>query len=297
MKRRTHRAPGDLSPAGKILFALAVCLVVATVLFPYLWMVSGSFKRTIEIQSADYTKEGMEPTLIPRQPTLENYAKINKTVPMLDYLKNSLIISGGTMVFAILISLFAAYALSRLDFRGRKLYELTVYSTQMFPGIAFLIPYFVLFNLVTRITGIPMRDTYSGMIITYTSFALPFCSLMMKGYLDTIPKSLDEQALVDGCGRSGIVFRIILPVVKPGAVSVGIFAFIMAWNEMLFASVLTGGDTKTVSLGLMEYITTNQARWGGMMAACIVVSIPVLVLFTTLQKHIIEGLTKGAVKE
>lgn len=297
MRTKKHRAPGSLTPAGKLLFALAVCLVVASVLFPYLWMVSGSFKRTIEIQSADYTKPGMEPSLLPRQPTLENYAKINKTVPMLRYLKNSLIISGGTMLVAIALSLFAAYALSRLEFRGRRLYELAVYSTQMFPGIAFLIPYFVLFTLVTRITGIPMKNTYGGMILTYASFALPFCVLMMKGYLDTIPKSLDEQALVDGCGRGGIVFRIILPLVKPGLVSVGIYAFIMAWNEMLFASVLTGGDTKTVSLGLMEYITTNQARWGGMMAACIVVSIPVLVLFTSLQKHIIEGLTKGAVKE
>lgn len=297
MKPARHRAPGSLSPAGRVLFAAAVVLVVASVLFPYLWMVSGSFKRTIEIQSADYTKPGSEPSLLPKEPTLENYAKINKTVPMLRYLGNSLIISGGTMVLAIAISLFAAYALSRLEFRFKRLYELSVYSTQMFPGIAFLIPYFVLFSLVTRVTGIPMKDTFHGLIITYTSFALPFCILMMKGYLDTIPKSLDEQALVDGCGRAGIVFRIMLPIVKPGAVSVGIFAFIMAWNEMLFASVLTGKDTKTVSLGLMEYITNNQARWGGMMAACIVVSIPVLVLFTTLQKHIIEGLTKGAVKE
>ncbi|HAP42687.1 MAG TPA: ABC transporter permease [Spirochaetaceae bacterium] len=260
-------------------------------------MISGSFKRTIEIQSADYTKPGQEPSLIPRQPTLENYQRINRTVPMLRYLRNSLIISIGTMILAVFISLFAAYALSRLEFRFKRLYELTIYSTQMFPGIAFLIPYFILFTAITRLTGIKLKDTYYGLILTYTSFALPFCILMMKSYLDSIPKSLDEQALVDGCKRPAIIFRIILPLVKPGLVSVGIFAFIMAWNEMLFASVLTGRDTKTVSLGLMEYITTNQARWGGMMAACIVVSIPVLILFTTLQKQIIDGLIKGAVKE
>ncbi|OHD18998.1 MAG: ABC transporter permease [Spirochaetes bacterium GWD1_61_31] len=280
-----------------VLFVAAIILVVASVLFPYLWMISGSFKRTIEIQSADYTKPGQEPSLIPRQPTLENYQRINRTVPMLRYLRNSLIISIGTMILAVFISLFAAYALSRLEFRFKRLYELTIYSTQMFPGIAFLIPYFILFTAITRLTGIKLKDTYYGLILTYTSFALPFCILMMKSYLDSIPKSLDEQALVDGCKRPAIIFRIILPLVKPGLVSVGIFAFIMAWNEMLFASVLTGRDTKTVSLGLMEYITTNQARWGGMMAACIVVSIPVLILFTTLQKQIIDGLIKGAVKE
>ncbi len=137
--------------------------------------------------------------------------------------------------------------------------------------------YFILFTLIKRYIGLPMRDTYWGMIFTYSSFALPFAVLMLRNYLDSIPKDIDEQAMIDGCSKAQIVFRIILPLSMPGIASVGIYAFIMAWNEILFASVLTGQSTRTISLGLMEYITAQQANWGGMMAACILVSIPVLI--------------------
>jgi len=275
---------------------LAVLLVVASVLGPYLWLVSSSFKTSLEIQSADITKPGKEPRWIPRTLTLENYLKVNKTVPMLDYLKNSMIISTGTMGFSIFISLFAAYALSRIRFRMKKAYELSLYSTQMFPGIAFLIPYYMIFIYVNRYLGIPLKNTYWGMIFTYTSFALPFSILMLRNYLDSIPREIDEQAQIDGCSRAQVVFRIIFPTSIPGIVSVGIYSFIMAWNEILFASVLTGRETRTVSIGLLEYITIQQSRWGGMMAACLLVSIPVLIFFTLLQKQIVKGLVHGAMK-
>jgi multiple sugar transport system permease protein len=280
----------------RICLYLAVLLVVASVLGPYLWLVSSSFKTSLEIQSADITKPGKEPRWIPRTLTLENYLKVNKTVPMLDYLKNSMIISTGTMGFSIFISLFAAYALSRIRFRMKKAYELSLYSTQMFPGIAFLIPYYMIFIYVNRYLGIPLKNTYWGMIFTYTSFALPFSILMMRNYLDSIPREIDEQAQIDGCSRAQVVFRIIFPTSIPGIVSVGIYSFIMAWNEILFASVLTGRETRTVSIGLLEYITIQQSRWGGMMAACLLVSIPVLIFFTLLQKQIVKGLVHGAMK-
>lgn len=273
-----------------------VFLVVAVVSGPYLWMVSCSFKSTLEIQSADIMDARLSPGWIPRNPTIENYLNANKSVPMFKYMLNSVIISSGTMIVCILLSLFAAYALSRFQFSWKKPYMLTLLSTQMFPGIAFLIPYFILFTLIKRYIGLPMKNTYWGMIFTYSSFALPFAVLMLRNYLDSIPKDIDEQAMIDGCSKVQIVFRIILPLSMPGIASVGIYAFIMAWNEILFASVLTGQNTRTVSLGLMEYITAQQANWGGMMAACILVSIPVLIFFTFLQKQIVEGLIQGATK-
>ncbi len=273
-----------------------VVILLAVVLIPYLWMVSGSFKTTLEIQSADIMEPELEPTWLPRKFTWENYLAANKSVPMLRYMKNSLIISTGTMIVSILLSLFAAYALSRFRFSWKKPYTLTLLSTQMFPGIAFLIPYFMLFMLIKKYIGIPMKDTYWGMILTYSTFALPFSVLMLRNFLDTIPVEIDQQAMIDGCSRPQIVFRIILPLALPGIASVGIFSFIMAWNEILFATVLTGRDTRTVSLGLMEYITAQQANWGGMMAACILVSIPVLIFFTLLQKQIVSGLVQGATK-
>lgn len=281
---------------SKFFLYLVVFLVVFLVLAPYMWMVSGSFKSTLEIQSADITKIGMEPSWIPRNLTLRNYAEVNRNVPMLRYLRNSLIISIGTTFFSTIISLLAAYALSRIRFKWKKSYELTLFSTQMFPGVAFLIPYFVLFMYFRRFTGIPMRNTFHGLIFTYTSFSLPFAILMMRDFLLSIPKEIDEQAEIDGCNKLQIILNIILPLSAPGIVSVGIYSFIMAWNEILFASQLTGRETRPVSLGLMDYVSLIQTNWGGMMAACIVVSIPVLVIFTVMQKQIVEGYVQSGMK-
>lgn len=293
---RRRRKPRWKKLGLRILLYLAVLLVVAYVLAPYLWMVSGSFKTSIEIQAADVTKPELEPKWIPRTFTLENYANVNKTVRMFDYFRNSIIISLGTMFLSILISISAAYALSRFNFKSKNAFALGVASTQMFPGIAFLIPYFILFTLVNKYLGIRLINTYQGMILTYTSFAIPFCILMLRSFLDSVPREIDEQARIDGCSRFGALFRVIIPLSIPGIVAVGIYSFIMAWNEVLFASILTGRATKTVAIGLLEYITAQQARWSGMMAACILVSIPVLLLFTFMQKQIVEGLVSGATK-
>ncbi|HOT05100.1 MAG: carbohydrate ABC transporter permease [Atribacterota bacterium] len=271
-------------------------IVVVVVLFPYLWMVSGSFKSTLEIQSADFRDPELAPRWIPRHFTWENYIRINQTVRMLDYFRNSMIISGGTMLASILLSLFAAYSLSRFRFRLKEPYVGSLLLTQMFPGILFLIPYYVMFVVFNRFTGVQLRNSYLGMIFTYTSFALPFSILMLRSFLAGIPREIDEQAQIDGCSTLGIIFRIILPLARPGIAAVAIYGFIMAWNEMLFASVLTGTETKTVAIGLLEFITTQESRWAGMMAASVIVTIPVLILFTFVQKQIIEGLVGGATK-
>lgn len=295
MKGRKTRAR-SAKVIKQALIYLAVLLVALVVLMPYAWMVSGSFKETLELQSSDVTVEHLKPSWIPRNPTLRNYREVNQTVPMLRYFKNSIIISLGTMVACTVIALPAAYALSRFNFRGRGVYTVSVLATQMLPGILFLIPYYLIFTTITRHTGIPLRDTYGGMIFTYTSFALPFSIVMLRSYLNGIPLEIDEQAMIDGCTRLRALWTVIVPLATPGIAAVAIYAFIMAWNEVLFASVLTGRSTRTVAVGIMDYVTATGANWGGIMAACIVISIPVLILFTSMQRYIVEGLIAGATK-
>lgn len=296
MRRRERGVVRGRAVVGAVLFYAAVAGVLFSVLVPYLWMVSGSFKSTVELQAADVTRPGQEPSWIPRRFTLENYRNVNVTVPILDYFVHSLIISGGTMLCATLLAFFAAYALSRFRFPGRSAFVGAVLSTQMLPGILFVIPYFILFTWINHRFGVQLRDTYPGMILTYTSFALPFSIVMLRSYLDAIPKELDEQAQIDGAGRLRTLFFVIFPLAGPGLASVGIYAFIMGWNEILFASVLTGRRTKTVAIGLLDYITAYEARWTMMMAASVIVTIPVVVLFTLMQRYIISGLVAGATK-
>lgn len=276
-------------------YGFAIFLAVI-VLAPYMWMVSGSFKSDLEIQSADVTVKKLSPKWFPKKPSLRSYVRINKNVPMLRYLKNSLIIAVGTTICSTLLSLFAAYAMSRIKFKWKKPYEITLFSTQMFPGVAFLIPYFIMFIYIKKFLHIPMANTFHGIIFTYTSFALPFAILMMRDFLESIPKEIDEQAQIDGCSKAQIIFRVILPLSMPGIVSIAIYSFIMAWNEMLFATQITGRNTRPVALGLMDYIKLNDANWSGMMAACIVVSIPVLIIFTLLQRQIVEGYVQSGIK-
>ncbi|MEW5867337.1 MAG: carbohydrate ABC transporter permease [Bacillota bacterium] len=293
--RRSRRVKVERLASRAALYA-AVCLVLFVVLLPYAWMVSGSFKTSLEIQSADITDPRLAPRWIPRTFTLDNYRNVNKTVRILDYFKNSLIISLGTMLVCLTVCVLAGYSLARFEFRGKGPYVLSLLVTQMFPGILFLIPYFVLFVYVNKWFGVQLKNTYTGLVFTYASFAIPFSILMLRSFFASIPREIDEQAQIDGCTPTGALFRVIIPVARPGIAAVGIYAFIMSWNEILFASLLTGRETKTVALGILEYITTQEARWAGMMAACIIVTLPVLALFTLIQRHIVEGLIAGSIK-
>ncbi|MGE5592091.1 MAG: carbohydrate ABC transporter permease [Betaproteobacteria bacterium] len=295
---RSMRSPRAraIRVAERVGLYAAVILVLVVVLIPYLWMVSGSFKTSLEIQSADISNPNLAPRWIPRTFTLDNYRNVNRTVRIMDYFRNSMIISVGTMLLCLALSILAGYALARFEFKGKGPYVLSLLVTQMFPGILFLIPYFILFVYINKWTGIQLKNTYQGLILTYSSFALPFSILMLRSFFATIPREIDEQAQIDGCTPVGALFRVIIPIARPGIAAVGIYAFIMSWNEILFASLLTGRATKTVAVGILEYITNQEARWAGMMAACIIVTIPVLVLFTLIQRHIVEGLVSGSVK-
>jgi len=274
----------------KILMILGIMLLLSFVLFPLYWLVITSLKYETDVQT-------MHPKIFPDRIRLENYIDIWKVIPMAKYFKNSVIVSIITMIFATTIATLAGYALSKYRFRGRKVIGISFLITQMFPGIMFLLPYYLIFILIKNKLGIPLIGTYWGLIITYTAFVIPFSIWIMRGYFDTIPTELEEAALIDGCSLMGAFIRVILPTAKPGIVTVAILSFMKAWNEVLFATVLTNSETRTLPLGLYEFQQEFITSWNLVMAAGVVMSIPVMIFFTILQKHLVSGLTSGAVKE
>jgi multiple sugar transport system permease protein len=233
---------------------------------------------------------------IPAHLTISPYIDMWRTVPLARYFVNSLIVCTSAAALSVLIAIFAAYALSRHRFRGRGAFMIVVLSTQMFPGILFLLPLFLIFVSIGNATGIALLGSRAGLVITYLTFSLPFSIWMLTGYFDSIPRGLDEAARVDGCGPLRALFRVVIPAAIPGIVTVAIYAFMTAWSEVLFASVMTNDTTRTLAVGLRDYSTQTDVYWNQIMAASLVVSVPVVVGFLLMQRFLVSGLTAGAVK-
>ncbi|MFE6614548.1 carbohydrate ABC transporter permease [Amycolatopsis sp. NPDC057786] len=257
-------------------------------LVPLYVMVSSSLKPLGDVQGV---WEWVPTTL-----TIQPFFDIWETIPLAEYFVNSLVISGSAAILSVVIAIFAAYALSRFRFRGKNFFKMTVLSTQMFPGILFLLPLFLIFVNIGNTTGIVLYGSRLGLIITYLTFSLPFAIWMLAGYIDSIPKELDEAAMVDGTGPLGALVRVVIPAAMPGIVAVGIYSFMTAWGEVLFASVMTDSGTRTLAVGLQEYSTQVQVYWNQVMAASLIVSVPVVAGFLLLQRYLVAGLTAGAVK-
>jgi multiple sugar transport system permease protein len=262
-------------------------LLVFTVL-PLYVMLSTSLKPISDVRD-DFR-------WLPSTITLRPFVDIWSTVPLARYFVNSVIVAGSASVLAVVLAVFAAYAISRYTFRGRELFRMTVLSTQMFPGILFLLPLFLIYVNIGQATGIKLNGNLSGLVITYLTFSLPFSIWMLVGYLDSIPRDLDEAGLVDGAGPVRVLLSIVVPAAKPGIVAVGIYSFMTSWSESLFASVLTDDSSKTLAVGLSEYSTQNAVYWNQVMAASLVVSLPVVLGFLLMQRYLVQGLTAGAVK-
>ncbi|GHA77656.1 ABC transporter permease [Streptomyces termitum] len=287
-RARTPRSP--MAPPRSFLWTrrIFLTLVTAFVVLPVYVMVSSSLKP-LEDVSGKFE-------WIPSTLTAAPYFDIWETVPLADYFVNSIVVAGAATVLSVAVAIFAAYAVSRYEFRGRRVFAVTVLSTQMFPGILFLLPLFLLYVNIGNATGIALFGSREGLILTYLTFSLPFSVWMLTGYFDSIPRELDEAAKVDGCGPVGALFRVIIPAARPGIVAVGIYAFMTAWGEVLFASVMTNDTTRTLSVGLQGYSTLNDVYWNQVMAASLVVSVPVVAGFLLLQRYLVAGLTAGAVK-
>jgi multiple sugar transport system permease protein len=267
---------------------IGLSLIALFVLVPVYVMLSSSLKPLQDVSGSF--------RWLPSGLTLRPYVDIWRTVPLARYFVNSLIVSGAATVCSVVIAVFAAYAVSRYRFRGKRVFTVTVLSTQMFPGILFLLPLFLIFVNIGNTTGIALYGSRGGLILTYLTFSLPFSIWMLIGYFDSIPRDLDEAALVDGCGPLGALFRVVVPAAVPGIVAVAVYAFMTAWGEVLFASVMTNDTTRTLAVGLRGYATQYDVYWNQVMAASLVVSVPVVAGFLLLQRYLVAGLTAGAVK-
>ncbi|MEU4565243.1 carbohydrate ABC transporter permease [Micromonospora sp. NPDC023956] len=267
---------------------VVLTLLAVFVLVPLYVMVSSALKPLQDVQNAF--------TWWPRRPTAQAFVDMWSTVPLGRYLVNSLIVSSVAAVFSVTVAIFAAFAVSRYRFRGRGLFSVTVLSTQMFPGILFLLPLFLIYVNLGNATGVQLYASRTGLIITYLTFSLPFSIWMLVGYFDSIPRGLDEAAQVDGAGPLRTLFQVVLPAAVPGVVAVAVYAFMTAWGEVLFASVMTDESSRTLAVGLQGYSTQFNVYWNQVMAASLVVSVPVVAGFLALQRYFVAGLTAGAVK-
>ncbi|QKW20960.1 carbohydrate ABC transporter permease [Kitasatospora sp. NA04385] len=279
-----------INPPASFRWLRRIVLLVLAVftLTPVAVMLSSSLKPLRDVQGPW--------RWIPSELTFRPYVDIWKTVPLAKYFTNSLIVAGSATALSVLIALLAGYAVSRYRFRGKKIFTITVLSTQMFPGILFLLPLFLIFVNIGNSTGIALYGSRGGLILTYLTFSLPFSIWMLAGYLDSIPRDLDEAAAVDGCGPIRTLVQIIVPAALPGIIAVAVYAFMTAWGEVLFASVMTNDQTRTLAVGLQGYATQTDVYWNQVMAASLVVSLPVVAGFLLLQRYLVAGLTAGAVK-
>lgn len=225
-----------------------------------------------------------------------NYIDLWKNIDFGKYLKNSLIICGGTMLFAMIFATLAAYALSRFNFPGNRSFGIAILATQMIPAIMYLIPLYIMFVKFNEITGLAIKGSFGGLIFIYTAFFTPFSIWILRGFFASIPVELEEAARIDGCSNFGVFWRIALPLALPGIIATGIYIFLTAWDELMFAWVLTSAKTMTIPVGIRLFVGNYQNRFDLMMAAATIATIPVMILFFMLQRYIIKGLTAGAVK-
>ncbi len=264
-----------------------VWIFVALAIFPIIWMVVISLMEQGEIATGRYG--------LPDE--FGNYIEMWVNINFLKYFRNSFIVCGSTTVIALSIATLAGYAVARYKFPGSNIFGAAVLATQMVPGIMFLLPLYLLFIKIQDNLGIRIINTYPGMIIVYSAFFIPFSIWILRGFFASIPVEIEEAAIIDGCSKFGAFRRVVLPISKVGLIATGIYIFLMAWDELLFAWVLTtSSDVATIPVGIRLYVGNFQNRYDLLMAAGCVTTLPVLIIFFSLQKQFIKGMTSGAVK-
>ncbi|BCM16775.1 MULTISPECIES: carbohydrate ABC transporter permease [unclassified Mesorhizobium] len=280
--RLTRRALTVAHRVGLFLAMLVICL-------PGIWIVLSSLRPTVEIMAKP-------PVWIPQEVSLDAYiamfSGIGKGgIPVLDYFRNSLIISVTSTVIAVAIGMAGGYAFARYRFRGKSGMFLGLMLTRTVPGIALSLPLFFLY------VRLGIIDTHIGMILAYVALNVPFTIWLIDGFFRQVPKDLAEAAQIDGCTRWQAFWQVEFPLARPGIASAAIFAFLTCWNEFALASQLTRSvNSKTLPVGLLDYTAEFTIDWRGMCALAVVMIIPALTLTYIVQKHLVGGLTSGAVK-
>jgi arabinogalactan oligomer/maltooligosaccharide transport system permease protein len=293
MNRR--QITGDLPHFPLHVFVL-IWVVIAV--YPVLWVVSVAFSGSQSLSIVDLPPN---PTVLDRLRTLvplpahlswSNFASVVTDQPFLLWLLNSAIVSTATTLVGVTLACTSAYAFSRFRFPGRNTGLMAFLVSQMFPGTLMLIPLYIVL-----VMWLGLGSSRLGLVLVYATTGIPFCVWMLKGYFDTIPRELEEAAVIDGASPAAVFFRIVLPLAKPAIAVTALFTFMTGWNEFILAATFMDKESMyTAPVGLRFFVSGYSEQWGYFAAGAIIVSIPVVALFMFLQKYLVSGLTAGAVK-
>ncbi len=279
---------------------LHAVLIVMTLIavYPILWVLTIAFSgkqslALVDLPAAPTTADRLRAILPwPSHANASNFISVVTDQPFARWLVNSAIVALATTVLGLFLACTAGYAFSRFRFPGRRVGLMSFLVSQMFPGVLTLIPLYI---IVVKWLG--LGSTRTGLVLVYATTAIPFCVWMLKGYFDTIPKDLEEAALIDGASAPTIFFRIVLPLAKPALAVTALFSFMTGWNEFILSATLMDRETMyTAPVGLRFFVGGFSQQWGYFAAGAIIVSIPIVALFFYLQKYLVSGLTAGSVK-
>jgi multiple sugar transport system permease protein len=261
---------------------LLLLLAIAIVFFPLAWMLTVSVRPNIEVMR-------MPPEWLPQVFTLEGYRKIFASTRYLVVFANTMVVSLVVTALSLILGAMAAYALARFKFAGQRAVLMFLITTQMFPLVLLCIPYFRIF------ITLGLYDTRTSLIVVYLTFTLPFCILMLRSYFINIPRDIEEAAMVDGCSRLGAIFRTLVPMSYPAFIGAGLYTFLLAWNEFLFAVVLIESwENRVLTMAIYSLMAEFVTDWNTMMAFSVLASLPLVMAFIFLQKFMVQGMTAGA---
>lgn len=267
----------------EVVLAIITYMLAIAIVFPVYWIFIMSLKSSADSFAI--------PPKFFFTPTFNNFINVFKNSFFVQNYKNSFIIAFSSTIFSLLLGIPAAYVLTRFKFRGKKTLSFWILVTRMAPASALVVAFFIILN------SLNMIDTLSGLMLVYMSFNIGYIIWMVRGFIMAVPVECEEAAIVDGCGRFGAFWHITVPLCIPGIVSVGIQAFIFAWNEFLYALILSRTNWKTAPIAVMSYITSEGIKWGELAAASVLITLPVLILALSIQRYIVSGLTMGVGKD
>jgi ABC-type glycerol-3-phosphate transport system permease component len=274
-----------LRTAGKytLVYGLGLFFVLFSTL-PLLWGISTALKIPSEVYA-------FPPTWIPKTLTFDNFLLVIQNQSLIRAFFNTLIIASGTTLVSLVVGVLGGYGFARYQFPGRNMLLWSVLFTKLFPRVVVIVPFFV------TLRNLQMMNTYQGLILVYLMVTFPVAIWLLKGFFDKIPVEIEEAAVIDGCNLPQLLWHVIIPMSRPALVAVAMYSFILAWNEFLFALVFTNGlERRPLSIALAFFIDENGIRWGELMAASVVMSLPAVIVFTFAQKLLVRGLSDGAVK-
>lgn len=267
----------------RILSVIVIAVLLLMIIFPVYFMATTAFKIEREIYS--------ELTWFPREPTMDNINAVIYSFRIPVYLRNTLIVAASTTSIVVIISVLAGYSLTRLRFPGRSILARGVLFVYLIPGSLMLIPMYLI------IVKLRLQDTYMGLILANMSFAVPFCTWLMMGYLRSLSSEIEEAAMIDGCNRLTALWYVVVPLSLPGIITAAIFIFNNVWNEFIFALILTQDEAhRMISVGLSNFYRTDYYMVGPMMAGSLIAMAPVVLIYILAQRFVVGGLAAGAVK-